>query len=412
MPAPLRSRGHPGRLDLEARRSAPGLASLRAALLALALLAAHARADDVGPLDLGRLPRAWRVAQRVEATEAQRAALGQRLGVAMARVENVTFDACGVPLKVNQIACASEDDARALLAALERVKPVELLARRGATVVELVCGAPQVAKAARAALGLDPPGQARWAVALVVVPLEREGDDPTAWNRLFNLLAAADRGQDVAADVARLRAGFGLATALAPAPPLATAWTARPLEPRLDLPRVALEGEVVVPTFAGRPAERPGPALVAATPRWPSEAEVVRAAVAEATTGARDDRERVELLLGWLRARVRYDGEVGSRWGTLRVLDQGFGRCWDHSDVLITLCRAAGVPARQVYGWMAFAGGHVWCEAYLDGAWWPVDATASWVGGAAEHVPFFTSEGGEHPAALWGPPSRLERLLE
>ena len=117
----------------------------------------------------------------------------------------------------------------------------------------------------------------------------------------------------------------------------------------------------------------------------------------------------MQRALGWLRAHVRYGGETGSRWGTAQVIAQGYGQCWDHADVLVTLCRAAGVPAQEVMGWLAGVGGHVWTEVYLDGAWWPVDATASWIGTSQDYVPLLVSEDGEAPAIYWGAPDRLER---
>lgn len=372
--------------------------------LALTLSLAAARADDPArvDVDLGRLPRLWRVARRVEATADQRAAFGQRLGVPLSRVENVHYDAAGPRLQVNVITCADEADAARLVDTLARAgKPAEAIGRRGATVVELVGGGRQVQLAARAALGLDPrPEEVRWSVSLIVTPLRAVDPDATAWNRLFNLLAASGRGDAQAGEQARrLAAGFRVADALE-APPL----TVRPLEPALDLPRLAVEGQVVVTPFAGRPAAAPGGALVAATPRWPVDDATIREQASALLAGDPPARERVERALGWVRAHVRYDGDTGSRWGTLRVVEQGFGHCWDHADVLITLCRAMGVPARQVYGWLAGVSGHVWAEVFVDGAWWPVDATASWIGTSGDHVPLFTSETGEIPVVYWGAP--------
>jgi transglutaminase-like putative cysteine protease len=82
-----------------------------------------------------------------------------------------------------------------------------------------------------------------------------------------------------------------------------------------------------------------------------------------------------------------------------KVLEQKFGHCWDFSDCFVTLARAAGVPSRQVAGWLYGGTGHVWAEFYREGkGWQQVDPT----GGATlpcgiYHLPWFTTESGEMP---------------
>jgi transglutaminase-like putative cysteine protease len=93
---------------------------------------------------------------------------------------------------------------------------------------------------------------------------------------------------------------------------------------------------------------------------------------------------------------VAYDGPVGSRHGVPRVLSQRFGRCWDKSDLFVTLARAAGIPARQVAGWVPpLDAGHVWAEVQIAGEGWiPVDPTCAWLGTSVDYLPFFATEDG------------------
>ena len=96
---------------------------------------------------------------------------------------------------------------------------------------------------------------------------------------------------------------------------------------------------------------------------------------------------------------MKYSGQTGSRRGTLKVMEQKFGHCWDFSDCFVTLARAAGVPSRQVAGWFYGSSGHVWAEYYREGeGWQQVDPTG---GGKLRcgiyHIPYFTSEDGEMP---------------
>jgi transglutaminase-like putative cysteine protease len=92
--------------------------------------------------------------------------------------------------------------------------------------------------------------------------------------------------------------------------------------------------------------------------------------------------------------RLKYDGPLGSRHGVAQCLKLGYGRCWDFSDCFVTLCRASGVPARQVAGWLAGSEGHIWAEVLLEGAWRQYDPTAGMECGS-DYIPYLTSADGE-----------------
>ena len=55
----------------------------------------------------------------------------------------------------------------------------------------------------------------------------------------------------------------------------------------------------------------------------------------------------------------------------------------------------AGIPARQVAGWVVGLGGHIWAEAWIAGRGWvAVDATAPWIGVPGNYLPLMTSTDG------------------
>ena len=85
------------------------------------------------------------------------------------------------------------------------------------------------------------------------------------------------------------------------------------------------------------------------------------------------------------------------------------------SDCFVTLARAAGVPSRQVAGWLYGSSGHVWAEFYREGkgegkGWQQVDPTG---GGKLRcgiyHIAYFTSEDGEMPILYLSMP-RIETV--
>jgi hypothetical protein len=62
------------------------------------------------------------------------------------------------------------------------------------------------------------------------------------------------------------------------------------------------------------------------------------------------------------------------------VLDSGWCDCQMASALLVALCRARGIPARLVSGYLlmpATPTGHYWAEAWVDGRWLPFDSAAA-----------------------------------
>jgi len=59
---------------------------------------------------------------------------------------------------------------------------------------------------------------------------------------------------------------------------------------------------------------------------------------------------------------------------------RGAGVCQDHAHVMLAICRAAGVPARYVSGYLsgearASQATHAWVDCWLEGQWVSVDIT-------------------------------------
>jgi hypothetical protein len=62
----------------------------------------------------------------------------------------------------------------------------------------------------------------------------------------------------------------------------------------------------------------------------------------------------------------------------LEVCHDREGDCTEHAVLLAALCRAAGIPARVLLGAEFIGGvwgGHAWNDVWIDGAWYPLDAT-------------------------------------
>ena len=88
--------------------------------------------------------------------------------------------------------------------------------------------------------------------------------------------------------------------------------------------------------------------------RWIPTDGIVRKTALEATRGARTDVEKTQKLYDWIVTNTYRDPKVrGCGEGDIKtMLETGNlgGKCADLNAIFVGLCRAVGVPARDVYG--------------------------------------------------------------
>jgi transglutaminase-like putative cysteine protease len=88
--------------------------------------------------------------------------------------------------------------------------------------------------------------------------------------------------------------------------------------------------------------------------QWQPLDGVVRQTALQATQGARSDVDKVRALYDWVVAKAHREPKVrGCGSGDIKaMLDTGNlgGKCADLNALFVGLCRAVGVPARDVYG--------------------------------------------------------------
>jgi len=114
----------------------------------------------------------------------------------------------------------------------------------------------------------------------------------------------------------------------------------------------------------------------------PTHPRVARIA---STLKARTPLATVKNVLRWLDANISYKARIGSKFNNFdvitEILDRKNTKCDGYSALFVGLCRAAGVPAREVWGFSKGGAefvppghlcGHAWAEFYLSGAGWVV----------------------------------------
>lgn len=400
---------------------------LRLVLLPLVLLlplAAPAQAKEEGPADprARALPVGWSEIRLVEHPTRVAEQVAQRIGVTFESLTERHLSINGFPMKLNVIEAKDEDAAQAVYTKMVGLRGGAWFRRQGQLVVETATTSLLAARRVWAWLGLTLGDETTWRFQARVGLVGAH--DYMEANPVFNHFLAIEQGKDPDGARQAIRAlvedwtpGASLALLSAKRPWFEARYALRPepasrkasgvttvygfegLERELGIPYVDLEATVTVRS-RWSPEQVAGDAGgTEATAFWPADDPEVKALAERLTARAKTDRERVLALVRFVGLDVRYSGPSGTRWGTKRVIEQRYGQCWDKSDVLITLCRALGIPARQVAGWVPpIEAGHVWAEVRLrDEGWIPVDATTTWLGISQDYIPLYATDDGSMP---------------
>ncbi len=369
------------------------------------------------------LPDNWRLVKTVSIPNGQLTSFSQKLGVRLKRIDNHFLTYRDNPVQVNVIECDGTD-AAALVQSLRKSKPnPRLVCGTDKFVFELVARDKAQIKAAlraRIELGLIP-SEAQYEVSFSAAPVT-EADAAEA-NRLFNYFLAFDEGNEsVAKEIEARKSSFAFGNRISLSffgqGEVPSSWSFTPaasslkedrnyslfdaqfgdLTTKVGIPIVNIQGKISSKSYAtSQCSPEAAAACLKSTKRWPVDSQRIQKLASDITAACPTPEAKLEKLLNWIsnENNFRFDGVIiGSRYGTLQALDQGYGHCWDYSDLFITLARASGIPARQVQGWLFESEGHIWPEVAIDGKWIAIDPSVGLRCGS-DYIPFSKSMDGE-----------------
>jgi hypothetical protein len=117
----------------------------------------------------------------------------------------------------------------------------------------------------------------------------------------------------------------------------------------------------------------------------------VKAAAKRAVSDAKDARTAAQRIAEFVTANIGggRSGKIG-QYSAVEILDNGFGDCSEYALLFITLCRAAGIPARNVTGYVCLGsmwGNHALGEIWV-GDWIGADPCTCDIGTRARYVFF------------------------
>lgn len=390
------------------------------------VMASVVKSDEPAESFLRELPAGLYLRSSVEIPLEQTKVIARKLGGNIKRITNSIIQVHGRRIQVNTVTAEDELNAQAIHAALSKMKTYPFCLRKRNVVIEYVGADIDAALAIKTSyeLGLQQkPKSVRYRIIAELATVDRA--DYIASNLLFNqfLVLQSGANSNVIQQISELSKKFQFGCHLILRNPKLNDATQYTFQPS---PTHSKEtGATIVYSFGRLPSRRaipyaiatinitvndtgfrestaaPEKALTAATRFWPVDDPQIVALARQIVAGKTTNDAKAMAILEWLSPgqNLKYSGQTGSRWGVSKVLKQKFGHCWDFSDCFVTLARAAGVPSRQVAGWLYGCNGHIWAEFYREGkGWQQVDPTG---GGklvcGIYHIPYFTSEDGEMP---------------
>ena len=386
---------------------------------------------DAGSV-LDKLPAGWKRVREIEIAPAQLQAIGRKLGGKIVKGKNAFFESDGATVQINTLICSSIASATKIHDALVKLKSnSRLVCQQETLVYELVATTPEqmrLANRARYELGLQPE-KVTYQVKFQAAPLATTGDW-MAFNVMFNHFLQYDQKKKSGASteqqenaIKKLAPKFDFTNQTEVRSmgqgDFRTVWKVDPqaksmlaneagdlttlhfdkLPEKVGLPVVTLEGRITSQTYAITPiVALDTRTFLAATDRFPANDAKIKQLATKITANCKTREEKTRAILDWLQPgkNLDYGGKItGSRYGTLQVLEQKFGHCWDFSDVFVTLCRASDVPARQVTGWLYGVSGHVWAEVLVDGQGWQAVDPSAGLRCGSDYIPLMASADGE-----------------
>lgn len=99
------------------------------------------------------------------------------------------------------------------------------------------------------------------------------------------------------------------------------------------------------------------------------------------TKGKTTTLAKAKAIFSYLNDKTNYDYYANTRYGAVGTWNRKAGNCCDMANLMVAVCRAAGIPAKYAHATCYFRSGlvtgHVWAQVYVDGSWHNCDLTSN-----------------------------------
>jgi hypothetical protein len=111
----------------------------------------------------------------------------------------------------------------------------------------------------------------------------------------------------------------------------------------------------------------------------------------EITGKEMDPWKKAILIRNWVNKNMKFNPGIVMA-PSEEIIRNMEGTCVSFATITTTLCRAAGIPARYLMGYVyvdGIWGGHAWAEVYINNSWLPIDAAVISPSGIADAARFY-----------------------
>ncbi len=137
---------------------------------------------------------------------------------------------------------------------------------------------------------------------------------------------------------------------------------------------ITIKANLLVSRSANRIAAEPEASDLQPEKHIESDHPAIRRAAAKLQES--DAIKTINAVFRWVASHVRYSGYAAQDRGALYALEHKKGDCTEYMDLFVALCRANGLPARRIGGYISPENAvlkardyHNWGEFYVNGTW-------------------------------------------
>ena len=107
----------------------------------------------------------------------------------------------------------------------------------------------------------------------------------------------------------------------------------------------------------------------------------IKSKAAALIAGKSKTLDKARALFNFVRSNIIYEYYYDSRYKASGTLSRGKGNCCDQANLLVSLCRVSGIPAKYAQGqgcrFSSGTYGHVWAQILVDDIWYAADPTSN-----------------------------------
>lgn len=107
----------------------------------------------------------------------------------------------------------------------------------------------------------------------------------------------------------------------------------------------------------------------------------IRSLATQLTSGLTSTWDKAAAIFNYVRDSISYSYYANSKYDATGTLTYKKGNCCDQANLIVALCRSAGIPARYSHGqgckFSTMTAGHVWAQILVGDTWYTADATSS-----------------------------------